>query len=245
MLDAAATNAHAIGIQATAIVEAAAINERAASINATRSAQENSNAIVLQNAVNTGKSIDATATAQAVQDTISLADMQVAQDRVLTDTILSVTVLLLVVGISAALIIRALRPVSVGPDTDDSHDLPAYPGGLDVRLFVPSVPADVLLKVAQAYVSGTPFTHDRMTPGVISEGRFATLQHLLVRHGGARWLDAERHQVGCEMLPKGKKFFADLVAQTTSPQPTPTGFVPLPGRQDTIDRPPALSGEEV
>lgn len=245
MLDAAATNAHAIGIQATAIVEAAAINERTAAIEATRSAQESNNAIVLQNAQNAEKSIDATAAAQVVLDEIALANVKIAQDRVLADTVLSVTVFLLAGGIIAALIIRALRPVSVGASTADGqdHDLPAYPGGMDIRQFVPSIPADVLLKVARAYVAGTPFTHEGMTPAYISEGLMYTLQHLMVKHGGATWRSEKSNRAGCKVNERGERFFRDL-ATLPPPPPERRGAENVSAREaDTIRQSETPEGE--
>lgn len=159
-------------------------------------------------------------------------DAALAEKRVFAENALALAALVGVVGVVAALLIRAWRHGEYQGDdeADDEPELPAYPGGLSIRLFVPSIPPEILIRAAQAYASGVPFTHDAMTPEHISEGRFATLQHLLVKYGGAAWNDEERHQNGCTITPKGERFFADLLG---APPPHRRAMSPSGANQPT------------
>lgn len=99
--------------------------------------------------------------------------------------------------------------------------MPAYPGGIDARLLDGIATHEQLYKLAVGIRQGVPFTHDNWTPAekLMSEGRFASIQHLLVKHGGAEWVNPEQHNEGIDLTQKGYKFFDDIYngGETTSP----------------------------
>lgn len=116
-------------------------------------------------------------------------------------------------GTSDNLLENLERPSEVSPAL---NDLPAYPGGLDTRLFAAFLSPGTLRKAAGLVVAGTPLIHDNFTPiaNCMSEGQFARLQAALVEYRAATWND-ETHKAGITLTEKGIKFFADL--QTASP----------------------------
>lgn len=218
MMDAAATNVLAAGMQATAMVEVALINERTAGIEATKEAQEGSNAIILQNAENIGNALEL----QMIYYASERARWNAIEAEADSDFYVRIGVIVLAtvcaVLFGGALLIRAIASFAAwwreyqddDEEADDEPELPAYPGGIDIREFVPSIPIDTLVLVARAFVAGVPFTYGAMTPKYISKGKMYTLQHMLVKRGGARWFDPARHENGCEVLPKGEQFFKDV-----------------------------------
>lgn len=94
---------------------------------------------------------------------------------------------------------------------------PAYPGGLDFRLFSEFCQPSQLRKIADGLAAGLPFTHTQWTPASVcmSEGQFTKLQNRLADYQAAEWND-DTHKAGVTLTAKGLKFFADM-RQTTSP----------------------------
>jgi hypothetical protein len=94
--------------------------------------------------------------------------------------------------------------------------LPAYPAGIDARLFYEFLSPRTLLKAARLVMDGVPLVHDNYTPAAkcMSEGQFTKFQYLLVSVRAAAW-DDDTHKGGITLNEKGGRFFTDLI--TTPP----------------------------
>jgi hypothetical protein len=218
---AAKDNLEAASLLADSQNRLAESNERAAQIYAAQKQADNEAAIAIAQL----EAEEADARAREKKAQADLVDAETRADAQKQQHIYDWAVLIIAV-IMAVLVAFGVVMFFVGiieqrrkPESNViGTPLPAYPGGLDVRKFVPSIPADVLLKVARAYVAGVPLTHESMTPGYISEGQMRTLQYLLVRYGGADWKNQSYHTAGCKVNQRGDKFFRDLAALPPPPQ---------------------------
>lgn len=234
-MTAAADNLRAAAVQATAIVEAEQIAAQASDRKAQSDERIAAAAIRLQELKN-------------VEAEAQRGMMEIAQER---DRLHNEAIGLnirksntwatyltgggLVLLALAMLVMAWVRWQTSRPEADEQEeDLPGYPGGVDIRLFTASIPPDVLRAVAVAVTSGTPFTHDALTPKIIREAHMATLQYLMTKHGLARWVNESHHSSGCDLLPRGRRFFADI-ARTTPPLVEDASKVAGTRQQDAID----------
>jgi hypothetical protein len=126
-------------------------------------------------------------------------------------------------------LLENLEPVS-----EITPDLPAYPGGLDTRLFAAFLSPGTLRKAAGLVGAGVPLVHDNFTPiaKCMSEGQFTKLQNALVEYRAATWND-DTHKAGITLTEKGRKFFSDL--QTTSPLNQDAPITTPPAVKQSID----------
>jgi len=88
----------------------------------------------------------------------------------------------------------------------------AYSAGLDLRLFQNIATHEQLLKMRDGIRQGIPLIHDNWTPAkthLLSEGRFTSLQYILVKYGAAEWAD-DTHKGGIDLTKKGYDFFDNL-----------------------------------
>ena len=133
-------------------------------------------------------------------------------------------------------------------DNLEEPTLPAYPAGIDARLFYEFLSPRTLLKAARLVTAGVPLVHDNYTPAAkcMSEGQFTKFQYLLVSVRAAAW-DDDTHKGGITLNEKGGRFFTDLITthpfnqdvpQTPSPalkQSIDDGFIPIGGGEGLND----------
>lgn len=221
---------NAVSAQATAdanlALAAKAESDRVISENNLKMAQEHTRQL----------EIIATLTPQHEQNEImairARTDEKEADNQARLGWIIPVELALIVIAVVALIIVILKRaPRKVEPAQDDetdevtetmpAHAIPAYPGGIDARLLEGIVSANQLYQLAVGIRQGVPFTHDNWTPAekLMSEGRFTSLQYLLIKYGGATWIDPEKHNEGIELTQKGYQLFNDIynAGKTTSP----------------------------
>lgn len=218
---AAADNLRAASIQATAIVDAAKIAAAASDRKAQSDESVAQYEVELQKLKNIEKEIEYGMSVIAMErDRIhnESIGLDIRKANMWATYLTGAGLVLLALAMFAMAWVRwqTARPEDDSEDQvdDDGDAMPGYPAGIDIRLFTASLSVDVLRAVAKAVNSGTAFTHDALTPGIIREAHMATLQHLMTKYGLAKWNDEERHQNGCAITPRGKLFFEDLIDDT-------------------------------
>jgi hypothetical protein len=115
---------------------------------------------------------------------------------------------------------------------------PDFVSDLSMKVFNGIATFEQLRELARGVQAGVALVHDNWTPATVlmSEGKFASLQFILVKYGRATWKD-ETHKAGIELTPEGCKFFDDVLnaPQTTAPLRQPVPVTPSGAGNRSID----------
>jgi hypothetical protein len=115
---------------------------------------------------------------------------------------------------------------------------PDFVSDLSMKVFGGIATFEQLRELARGVSAGVSLVHDNWTPATVlmSEGKFASLQFILVKYGRATWKD-ETHKAGIELTPEGCKFFDDVLnaPQTTAPLRQPVPVTPSGAGNRSID----------
>jgi len=191
-------------------------------------------------AVQTQKAIAAPVEAQATRNAVAFmqtVEKQKQDDNRATVTAIiwqvvagaSVFVFVVVIAFLGLQIVNRKFPETFSqPVTENEAEEPepepqpvavkAYSAGLDLRLFQNIATHEQLLRMRDGIRQGIPLIHDNWTPAkthLLSEGRFTSLQYILVKYGAAEWAD-DTHKGGIDLTKKGYDFF-DSLEETCPP----------------------------
>ena len=168
------------------------------------------------------------------------------QERANNEFILQVVMVVSIVVIIVTAAIVAIRGRFRREQVDDEYDedeqeedlswLPRFPAGVRLELFTEHIPAPALVAIARGVRAGEPFTHNHWVRGenVLSEGKFMTLQRLMVPAELAAWNNERNHRLGCTPTAKGVLFFKEISYPTPSPPRADVQNPPVQPRTDTI-----------
>jgi hypothetical protein len=118
---------------------------------------------------------------------------------------------------------------------EDFSWLPSFPANVPLKRYTEHVPVKSLVAIARGVTAGEPFTHNHWVRGknVISEGKFMTLQRLMVPDL-ARWANESNHRLGCIPNEKAIRFFQKISYPAPSPPQGDAPVTPVQPRTDTI-----------
>jgi len=165
------------------------------------------------------------------------------QERANQEFILQVVMVVAILAVVIAALVVALRgrvrresePVDESDDEqeEDYSWLPDFPASVPLKRYKDVIPVKSLVAIARGVVAGEPFTHDHFVRNkkVISEGKFMTLQRLMVPDL-AEWANKTNHRLGCIPNEKAIRFFKRISDKTTPPPSQP---VPVPAVQPGTD----------